>query len=215
MIKISDVVRDLIKGNPQLSFGISNGLFNLTQLAKFLQPMVEVRIQKEVKTSAILMSLSRLQQQQMKFLKSVVNFEIENITIQSNLMTMTFYKNDRTGKLVQKLHHFVRSRNGYFGLMDGMNEFTVVFEQRLESEVREMLTEPAKYEKNSVAVLVVKFPKAYAEQPGFLYAILRVLTFQGINVIEASSTYSEFSVYIDRSDIQVAFDALEKSFVDR
>lgn len=215
MIKISDVVRDIIQESERLSFGVSNGLFNLTQLAKFIQPMVEVRTQKEVKTSAILMSLSRLQLERTKARKSLSNFQIENVTIQSNLLTITFYKNETNEKLIQKLHQFIKRRNGYFGLMEGMNEYTVVFEQRFEAEVTAWFTETPKYKRDSIAVLVVKFPKAYSNQAGFLYSVLRVLAFQNINVVEAASTYSEFSIYIDRKDIQIAFDSLEKAFVPR
>lgn len=212
MIKISDVIRDLVQKNPYLSFGIANRLFNLTQLAQFLQPMVETRLKKEVRASAILMNLSRLQREKHKAIQAMRFFEIENITIQSNLMTATYYKNDRTEMQIEALNQEVRERNGYFGWSEGMNEVAIVFERRFAELRNGLITEEPKFENDAVSALVIKFPKQYADQPGFLYAVLRTLALHNINVVEAASTYSEFTVYIDRSDIQLAFESLEDTF---
>lgn len=212
MIKISDVVRELVAQNPHLSFGLANRIFNLTQLSQFLQPMIEARLKKEVKPSAILMNLSRLQQSYAKPLKNKSKFQIENITIQSNLVTMTYYKNNRTEKQVGALSDAVRQRNGYFGWNEGMNEHAVIFEKRFMDLSQEYLKEEPKFIHEHVSALIMKFPKEYSEQPGFLYTVLRTLALHSINVIEATSTYSEFTVYIDRKDIQLAFEALEIAF---
>lgn len=212
MIKISDVVRELVAQNPHLSFGLANRIFNLTQLAQFLQPMIEARLKKEVKASAILMNLSRLQQHYDIRFKAKPKFQIENITIQSNLVTRTYYKNNRTEKPVEALSHAVRNRNGYFGWNEGMNEHAVVFERRFLDLAKEFITEEPKYQHDFVSALIMKFPKVYSDQPGFLYTVLRTLALHSINVIEVTSTYSEFTVYIDRKDIQLAFEALETAF---
>ena len=213
MIKISDVVRDLINKNQYLAFGLNNRLFNLTQLAQFLQPMIETRLKREVRASAILMNLSRLQRDKEKHAKILSDFKIENITIQSNLMTATFYRNDRTETAIDALHQIIRKRNGYFGWSEGMNETAIIFEQRFLADYEKLIAiEKPKFEERFVAALVIKFPKKYSGRPGFLFSALQALALQNINVIEASSTYSEFTIYIQREDIQLAFEALENSF---
>jgi hypothetical protein len=212
MIKISDVVRELVTQNPHLSFGLANRIFNLTQLSQFLQPMIETKLKKEVRPSAILMNLSRLQQDYAKETKLKPRFQIENITIQSNLVTMTYYKNDRTESQVEALSHAIRERNGYFGWNEGMNEHAVIFEARFLEASKQYVQEEPKFVHDSVSALIIKFPKEYSTQPGFLYTVLRTLALHNVNVIEATSTFSEFTVYIDRKDIQLAFEALELAF---
>jgi hypothetical protein len=175
MVKISDVVRELIAQNPHLSFGLANRIFNLTQLAHFLQPMIEVKLKKEVRPSAILMNLSRLQQNYAKEAKLKPQFQIENITIQSNLVTRTYYKNNRTEAQVEALSHAVRERNGYFGWNEGMNEHAVIFEGRFLELSEVYVQEEPKFKHDSVSALIIKFPKEYADQPGFLYTVLRTL----------------------------------------
>lgn len=213
MIKISEVIREAVSQNPYLSFGLANRLFNLTQLSQFLQPVVEAKLQKEVKPSAILMNLSRLQRTYHKKAISLRKFEIENITIQSNLVTMTFYKNDRTEVQLEAFSQTVRQRNGFFGWNEGMNEQAVIFERRFFELSQDVVTEEPKFMHDRVSALVIKFPKLYADQPGFLYTVLRTLALNNVNVVEATSTFSEFTVYIDRPDIQSAFEALERAFV--
>lgn len=212
MIKISDVVRELVAQNPHLSFGLANRIFNLTQLAQFLRPMIETKLKKEVQPAAILMNLSRLQQKFVQEIKAKPKFQIENITIQSNLMTMTYYKNNRTESQVEALSHSIRERNGYFGWNEGMNEHAVIFEARFFELSKKFVKEEPKFMHDSVSALIIKFPKEYATQPGFLYTVLRTLALHSVNVIEATSTFSEFTVYIDRKDIQLAFEALELAF---
>ena len=60
MIKISDAILAVIRGNTFLEFGVHHQLFNQTQLARYLQPFVAARSHKEPKASAIAMALSRL-----------------------------------------------------------------------------------------------------------------------------------------------------------
>ena len=60
MIKISDAVREILDGSTFLQFGLHHKLINLSQLARFLHPLVEARTKKEVQRSAIHMALSRI-----------------------------------------------------------------------------------------------------------------------------------------------------------
>jgi len=60
MIKISDAILSIIKGNAFLEFGVHHQLFNQAQLARYLQPFVAARTQKEPSTNAIAMAYSRL-----------------------------------------------------------------------------------------------------------------------------------------------------------
>lgn len=48
MIKISEAIQDIVHNNDQLRFGFHHQLFNLSQVARFIQPLVEARTQKSV-----------------------------------------------------------------------------------------------------------------------------------------------------------------------
>jgi len=117
MIKISDEIREIITGNPFLEFGMSYRLFNLTQLAKFIKPLIEVRTQKEVQHTAILMSLSRILKISEKVAPQINDFKIENIAINSNLTAMTFSKSDNALAGIDNLGQKIREKMG-FGVLN-------------------------------------------------------------------------------------------------
>ena len=61
MQKLSDAIKDIVSRNSLLQLGISHRLLNLSQVSRYLLPQVEARIQKKIQPSAVVMSLSRLQ----------------------------------------------------------------------------------------------------------------------------------------------------------
>jgi pyridoxine 5'-phosphate synthase PdxJ len=60
-MKTSEALEQVIAGNPFLQFGLAHRLYNLSELAKIVQPIVEVRIGKTVQRTALVTGLSRLQ----------------------------------------------------------------------------------------------------------------------------------------------------------
>jgi aspartokinase len=69
--------------------------------------------------------------------------------------------------------------------------------------------------RDKVAALSVRFNAKYLEVPGLLYKILEQIALQGVNVIEIASTSTELIVYINESDVRIAFDTLLRAFVER
>ncbi len=65
----------------------------------------------------------------------------------------------------------------------------------------------------NLAGLGVKFQEAYLETPGLLYQLLQQLALQNINVVEVASTTTEFNIYLDDRDVQLAFESLYNRFI--
>lgn len=213
MKKVSDALCEVIKNNPFLEFGLAHQLFNLTQMAKFVQNQIETRCQKPVKASAILTNLSRMQNQMRKTIRfHRRQFEVENITIQANLSTMTFYKRDETYVQMTKLYRLMRDRNGYIAIIEGMGENTIVFEHRLRDVVLQSMTEAPKYENEHISAVNLKFSKTYATTPGFMYFVLQQMALQNINIVDIASTFSELTIYVEKKDFRIAFETLQNAF---
>lgn len=213
MLKISDALREIIRDNPYLEFGLNNDITNLSKLAHLIKPVVETYLQKEVQMSALVMNLSKFQRERKKFVKDIRKHSIENITLLSNLITVTFYKTPQIEAEVGELNRVIGKRKGYFGHMEGMNEIAIVLEKRFSQELEKTISAVPKFKNDSVAALIIKYPKSYAEDSGFLYSVFRILALQNVSVVEAVTTYSELALYIERKDIQKAFDLLEKTFL--
>ena len=60
MKTISSVVEQYIKSKPFLLSSLSQGIINLTSLARIMMPELEAHLGKDVKQGAVVMSLKRL-----------------------------------------------------------------------------------------------------------------------------------------------------------
>ena len=60
MKTIASVVENYIKTKPFLSTALSQGIINLTSLARQIQPEIEIALQKEARSGAIVMALKRI-----------------------------------------------------------------------------------------------------------------------------------------------------------
>ncbi len=215
MIRISETLRDIVKGNPFLEFGVHHGLFNLTQLARYLQPQVEARAMKEVQVSAITMNLSRLQRRLAPATPAPERFVIDNVTIHSGLSTVTYPRNPEVQAKLNALYNRIHEEGGFCSLSQGLRELTAIFESRFRPELGQQIRQPPLYEHERLASVGVQFGARYADIPGMLYMLLQRVTLQNINLIEITSTYTEIIFFIDETDTRTVFDTLFQSFLVR
>ncbi len=215
MIKISDAIKEIISENSFLEFGICNKLLNLTQLAKFIKPLLEVKTKKEIQTSAIVMNLSRLQKKYSEEINVDEDlFQIDNISVFSNLVTLTFTKTPETHKQINKAYEKIFSK-GYCSFSESMGEITIIFEQNFYSKIISIISEKPKYENQNVSAIGVKFSEELFHNIGLLNILMQKLTLQGINLIEITSTFTEFIFYIEEKDLSKAFDTLHHCFMKK
>ena len=213
MIKISTTLKEVFQQNPFLQFGFAYKLFNLTQLSRYLQPIIETKLNKEVATSAITMNLSRLQQQVQKITPQTQNFKVDKISVFSNLATASFLKSKTVHQQINQLYQKIITQGAFFSFSESMTEITVFFERDYLTQFRQQITTEIKYQNNNISAVSVKFSKELFHTPGILSLLMQRLTFQGINIVEIASTYTEIVFYVHDKDLQITFDSLYTGFV--
>ena len=215
MIRVADALQATIKTNPFLEFGIHHGLFNLTQLARYLQPFIKARIQKDISVSAITMSLSRLQQSLLATTPAPKQYVIEKINIVSGLCTATFPRSPQAHKHLNRLYNHIQNNHGFCSLTEGMREITIIVENRYQTRLQSVLDQAPLYTHSQLASVGVQFDAHYADVPGMLYMLLQRIALQNVNLIEVSSTYTEIVFYVAEEDTRLVFDTLFHSFLVR
>ena len=213
MIRVQDALRAIIKTNPLLEFGLHHRLYNLTQLAHYLQPLVEARTHKAVSISALVMSLSRLQQALAANTPAPTQYVLEKITLISGLCTATYAQSPETHQRLNTLYHQIQQQNGFCNLAEGMREITVIVEGRHQESLHRLLGQTPLYTHTKLAAIGVQFGAHYADIPGMLYVLLQRVALQNVNLIEISSTYTEILFYVAERDTRVVFDTLFESFL--
>ena len=212
MIKIPEVVRELVLHNDFLAFGVSKKLFNLSALSEFLHANVENRTKKSVQNPAILMALSRLQKSFSKISLTKKSFEIEKISATSHLCTLTFFRTDSTLQQIFSLQKKLFIQNIFFAFSQSSNEITIILPAEFLAIARSEISDFPKSENPEIAALSIQFSAQTAAQSGLLFFLLQTIYFQNINLVEITSTFTEFVFYLPQKDLKRAFSALHDRF---
>lgn len=198
----------MVEGNPLLQFGLHHKLMNLTQVAKYIDSLIETRVKKDAGTSAIVMALSRLQKEMAKDAPQREDFNINSIDIHTNLATFTYQKTTQTARAIHKLANSIQSKGGYISLSEGMRETTVIIERENLDVLRKTVTEHSVHTHENISGIGIVFDEKYTRFPGMFYILMQQLLLQNINVIEITSTFTSLVFYIDERDTRLAFDTL-------
>lgn len=213
MPTISDAVRGVVESSPMLQVGLHHRLLNLSQVARFIRPLVEARTRKPAKPSAILMGLSRLQRavEDDPFPEDEP-FYIDRIGVHTGLCSVTLTKTAQAHKELNRLMGRVQEAGGYFTVTEGSTEITALLEARHLALLGDVLTSAPKGVQRQLAGLGVQFHAPYVGKPGLLYRLLQQLALQHINVAEVASTMTEFTIYLHEDDLMLAFDSVYHRF---
>ena len=98
MITIAEITETLIRKSPFLEEALSDGLINVSSLARMIKPDIEKKLQKPIKEGAIVMAINRISPSKQLKVKRILNTFIQGLgdfTVRSNLSTFTF-KNSRS-----------------------------------------------------------------------------------------------------------------------
>jgi hypothetical protein len=212
MRKISDAVREIVENDPGLKAGLSQGLMNLSQVARHIHAAVEARTQKPVRTDAIAMSLSRLRAHLPALDDSPGLHLADRITVQRGLAVLTWPNTTRVLADLARLGEVLRTRGRYVTLTEGIREVTLIVEEASLDTVGDTVGAKPSRLSRGIASLSVSLTQENLATPGILYRLLQPLALQGVNLAEVASTTTEFHVYIDEADVLLALESLYATF---
>ncbi|CAM2005186.1 hypothetical protein [Acanthopleuribacter pedis] len=213
MIRIADAIEELLQTNDFLAFGLHKDLLNLSQLARYLQPLIEARTLKEVQVSAIQMNLSRIKRRKQTVVASpLADFYIDKINIHTDLVSFTVAKSNQAHRDLNEVYNTVRQRGGFMTITEGISEITSILEKDHFPIAQETMRDSLKHVHHQLASVGVKFNEKFLEVPGVLHAMLQMVAMQGINVLEVSSTATEFIIYIQKAQVNLAFESILTRF---
>jgi len=210
MKTIAQVVEVLVKKKPFLVESLTEGLINLSSLARMLHSDIEKELKKEVQSGAIVMALKRLVptlqiKQDMKLRKMLS--AIGDIILRSNLSDYSFKNSDSLMSCQIELMNKIGSDNEiFYTIVQGVHETTVVSSSVLEEDIDKIFNDERLIIKQSqLSSITLKLPKDNIMQPGLYYFILKELAWEGINIVEVVSTSHEFTILVNEEDIDRAF----------
>lgn len=215
MIKISEVVEELVEQDELiLSLGLE-GLVNLSSYARKIHSQVEASLRKPVKEGSIVAALTRFFQKNPKrgFLPKMGAKVIQTLSVHSDLEGMTFERTEKASLLVKKLYQELSEKTkAFFTLTHGLNEITLVCESQIAKVFRKEFEAFKKiYDKKNLVGITVKFDLKYLEVPNTIFELYKKLAFKKINIIEIISTATEITFIIEKEELSQGIEALQKN----
>lgn len=213
MRSIPQAVKQAIENDGFLHFGLANGVLNLTKTAKFIRPLIESRTKKTVSTPAVAMALSRLKFRKRRVNASLKDVRLTALTVQKNLAEISYEKTAENVFSLERAEKELRRRNAYIVITLGTAEITALVDAGSLMIVKKAMRGRPKAEITGLVAIAAQFDEKYIPHVGLVYTLIQQLTFQNINIIEFSSTYTELVFYLHKNDLKIAFDTLYDQFM--
>jgi len=214
MKTIASVVENYIKTKPFLSTALSQGIINLTSLSRQIQPEIELALQKEARSGAIVMALKRISDN-MEFLSThkIVKIlkGIGDITVRSSLVDYSF-KISETLLSAQAsfLAQVNDNKEAFYTSSRGVSESNIVISSSIKHLVSIYFENEVLLEKSeNLSSVTIKLPTENVDIPGIYYFIFQRLSWEGINIRQVISTSNEFTILVDEDSVNTAFKVIK------
>lgn len=217
MLKVTDIVKDILfSSEPELTI-LSRRLLNLSAYAKRIQPEVERRTRKPVQIGTIVVALSRISQELTQEDPLLPEIKLYGIAVKSNLAEVAFNKTPSNKLRAQKLILDKElSQADFLTVTYGASEISVFAPMALLPALSKTFKpEKPKLMLDNLAALTVQFGDHYIDTPNMYFALLRAVAVKRLNIVELISTYTELTFLVRQADLNELFQVMNSLIVKR
>ncbi|MDG2147079.1 MAG: aspartate kinase [Flavobacteriaceae bacterium] len=214
MKTIASQVSEYIKTKPYLSTALSQGIINLTSLARIIQPDIENSLKKPAKSGAIVMALKRISDTE-EFLSThkIINIlkNLGEITVRSSLNDYCFKLSESLLFTQSKFLSEIENRKDVFYTSSrGVGESNIVVSNNVSNLIDSLFKNEECIDKlENLSAITVKLPNENVTIPGVYYFIFQRLSWEGVNINEVISTSNEFTILMNDDSVNVAFEVIK------
>lgn len=214
MITVPEIVEKIVLTSPLLEEALYEGVINYSALARKIKPEIQKTLLKNVQEGAILMALRRLSKKikPNPSLKKILRAN-PDLIVRSNLIELVIANVDFSIEDHKKLLVLAEEQeNTFMTITEGVFETTIIASHDLYGRIKQILMKDKIInELLNLSSITIRLPQENIYIPGLYYFFLKSLAWEGINVIEVVSTYTEFTIILDDKQIDRAFSVLKKS----
>ena len=214
MKTIASQVSEYVKTKPYLSTALSQGIINLTSLAREIQPDIENGLRKPARTGAIVMALKRISDNE-EFLSThkIVSVlrNLGDITVRSSLTDYCFKLTETLLLAQAQFLTVIKDKNDiFFTSSRGVGESNIIVSSNLAPLIEGLFKNEICIDKiDNLSAITVKLPIDNVKIPGIYYFIFQRLSWEGVNINQVISTSNEFTILIDEDYVNVAFEVIK------
>jgi len=211
MVTISHLVKKHIHEKPLLEEAMIQGIVNYAYLAEQLHDEIEKELNKKIKLPAIVMALRRHSEKLAKKHRPIKFDFSSEIIMKTNLCDIAVIKSTNIIPKLRQIQGLVSYEKGdVLNIIHGIAELSIVTNQRYKKEVLNLLkNEKVLNTEENLVSLSLRFSKEFFYTHGVLSNVIRKLTWEGVNIFEIVSTFTELTIITGKNDAMKGYNALE------
>jgi hypothetical protein len=188
--EISEAVRKVLAGYPQLDVYLNLGVINSRALGRLVQGEVSRSLGRDVNLQSIVTAIRRYPSTPEASGRARLSEILakSRVTLRYDMGTLTIRIGPQTPRKIQKLYP---SMGETAILIQGVETLTLVLDEGRLEALEESFREEVTDVKRGLASLIVISPPEIAITPGVLAHLAGLLALEGINVVEMMSSYTE------------------------
>ncbi|MEM0466538.1 MAG: hypothetical protein QXX20_02910 [Candidatus Thermoplasmatota archaeon] len=209
MTTISHVVKEILNRQIFLQEAINNNIVSYNRLADHLKPKIEAELGHEVKHPAIVMALRR-HAEKTKTLHEQPRFNYIVETIKTDICYIALEESPDLLDKIQTLYTIIDfKKGGLLNIIQGNFELALITNRRYKEELLQLLHDEKIIQiVDDLVSISLTYSKHFLFVPGVIYEVIRILTWENINIIEIILTTTEMSIIISKNDLMRCYDIL-------
>ncbi|MFA6353989.1 MAG: hypothetical protein WCW93_03600 [Candidatus Paceibacterota bacterium] len=201
MIKIQPIVREIVLGELEACFALTNGYMNMSSYAHRIRPKVESLTKKQVTITSLVVSLSRLRKEFKKEKPLVHDVTIKNITTKLPISEIIYENNSKfIGELESFYKEIAVTPEDFFTITMGTAEVDILCSSNLENKVLKHFKIKPKIMNHNLAAIGISYGSEVFGMPNVFFSLLSVTARARINIEELVSTPTELIFIIAEKD---------------
>lgn len=209
---ISGVVREVLDESEIALSALRAGILNLSAYGKEIRAEVSRRAKRDVALGTIVVALSRYEIDVGTRRPLCPKIRIESISTRSALAEVTFNKTSTARAKLRAIYEQKKLIDADFlTVTSGMREISIIAPAELVRDISSLFKgeRPTSIVSN-LAGITLRFSPDYQTTPNSIFAMLRPLALNHINLVEVVSTYTELTVVVAQKDLQATFAVFSK-----
>jgi len=192
MIKIQDVVRDIVLGDEDFLSALTHGYANLSAYAKKIQSRVEKSAKKKVGIPGIVVALSRECKNRAYTHPLLQDIKINKLATQSPLSELVYEKNPQLlSQLTAIYSSLTLKTDDFFTITFSTNEITVICSDTIRMVIEKKMKRTPILLQNDLASISIFLDPKYYYMPNITFSLLRRIAQKRIPLAETITTRSE------------------------
>ncbi len=210
MRTIAQWTSDYIKQAPFLYEQLMAGTLNISALARRMKPEIEAGLSKSVSVGALVMAVKRYVEKSSKQ-RVLAPQAWSDLTVRPNIVEFAFTNSPAFISVRDKLIALKKTQpDTYLNILEGIFETTIIASQSLAPSIRRLTKdEHSLIVMDDVSMISLRFKPESVYTHSVYARILDALSWEGINIVEVMSVYTELILLFKQEDVKNAFRVIE------